>query len=91
MDSADSNPVFILLAVFIPLGTIGVILGLAGIIAYTRQVIRRQELAAEIVIQMLNRKMSADEIERVLLAWSQDPELPKAILRQRKMLAAHAT
>jgi len=91
MDSANPNPVFILLATFIPIGTVGVILGIAAILAYTRQVIRRQELAADIVIQMLGRKMSADEIERVLLAWSQDPKLPKAILRQRKLLAAHAS
>ncbi|QDU28011.1 hypothetical protein ETAA8_31030 [Anatilimnocola aggregata] len=86
----EPNPVFILLSVFIPLGTVGVILGLAGIIAYTRQVIRRQELAAELVLQMLNRKMSADEIEQVLITWSNDPELAKKFASQRKYHSAAA-
>ena len=84
----DPNPVFVLLAVFIPLGTVGVILGLAGIVAYTRQRIRSQELAADLVQQMLNRKMSVEEIERVLLAWSQDPDLAKTLTSARKLLAA---
>ena len=83
---ADPNPVFVLLAVFIPLGTIGIVLGLAGIIAYTRQRIRSQELAADLITQMLSRKMSVDEIERVLLAWSQDPTLAKSLSKAHKML-----
>lgn len=85
--NSDPNPVFVLLAVFIPLGTIAVVLGLAGIVAYTRQRIRSQELAADLVQQMLSRKMSVEEIERVLLAWSQDPQLAKTLARARKMLA----
>lgn len=84
----DPNPVFVLLAVFIPLGTVGIILGLAGILAYTRQRLRTMELAAELVQQMLSRKMSVEEIERVLLAWSQDPNLAKTLTRARKLLAA---
>jgi hypothetical protein len=84
----DPNPVFVLLAVFIPLGTVGVILGLAGILAYTRQRMRRLELATELVQQMLSRKMSVEEIERVLLAWSQDRDFARTMARARKMLAA---
>ena len=82
----EPNPVYVLLATFIPLGTVGIVLGLAGIIAYTRQKIRGQKLAADLVTQMLNRKMSVEEIERVLVAWSQDPKLAKSMKKASKML-----
>ena len=84
--NADPNPVYVLLAVFIPLGIIGITLGLAGIAAYARQTIRTRELAADLILQMLNKKMSVEEIERVLLAWSQDPTLAKSMSKARKLL-----
>lgn len=84
----DPNPVFVLLAVFIPLGTIGIVLGLAGIIAYTRQAIRSRELAADLITQMLNKKMSVEEIERVLLAWSQDAEFAKRLAARKPSVEA---
>lgn len=82
----DPNPVYVLLAVLIPLGTVGIILGLAGIIAYTKHAMRSRELAAELILQMLNRKMSVEEIERVLLAYSQDPKLAKSMSKADKLL-----
>lgn len=83
----EPNPVFILLAIFVPMGTVVVLLGLAGLVAYTRQRIRQMELAADLVQQMLSRKLSVEEIERILLAWSQDPKLAKTLTRARKQLA----
>ncbi len=84
--NADPNPAFVLLAVFIPLGIVGITLGLAGIIAHTRKTIRTRELAADLILQMLNKKMTVDEIERVLLAWSQDPSLAKSMSNARQLL-----
>jgi len=83
----DPNPVFVLLATFVPLGIVGIVLGLAGIMAYTRQAVRSRELAADLILQMLGRKMSVEEIERVMLAWSQDPALAKSMSKARKQLA----
>ena len=80
----EPNPVFVLIAVFTPLSIVAITLGLAGIFAYTRQRIRGQELAADLVTQMLSRKMTVDEIERVLLAWSHDPALAKSIRKAGK-------
>jgi len=65
---------------------VGITLGLAGIAAYARQTIRTRELAADLILQMLNKKMSVEEIERVLLAWSQDPTLAKSMSKARKLL-----
>jgi predicted transcriptional regulator len=78
--------VYTLLAVFVPGCTIGTILGLAGIYFTHKKDIRSRELAADLITQMLNRKMSVEEIERLLLAWSQDPELAKSMRRARKLL-----
>ena len=79
----EPNPVYILLAIFIPVGVVGTILGLAAIIAYTRQYMRSRELAADLILQMLNKKLSVEEIERVLLAWSEDPDLAKSMSKAR--------
>ena len=86
MSHVEPNPAFIMLAILIPVGIAGIVLGLAGIIAYTRQMMRSREIAADLIVQMLNRKMSVEEIERVLLAWSQDPDLAKSMARARKQL-----
>jgi hypothetical protein len=78
--------VYTLLAVFVPGCTIGTILGLAGIYFTHKKDIRSRELAADLITQMLNRKLSVEEIERLLLAWSQDPELAKAMSKARRQL-----
>jgi ATP phosphoribosyltransferase regulatory subunit HisZ len=78
--------VYTLLAIFIPGGTVGTILGLAAIYYGFLKEVRSRELAADLITQMLNRKMSVEEIERLLLAWSQDPELAKTISKTRKLL-----
>jgi hypothetical protein len=77
-----------LFAVFVPLCITGIVLGLAGILSSARKEIRNRELSADLVTQMLNRKMSVDEIERVLLAWSQDPEFAKSMAKAKKVLDA---
>jgi hypothetical protein len=84
----DPNPVFVLLAIFIPVGIVGTILGAISIFVYQRVTLRSREMASDLIMQMLNRKMSVDEIERVLLAWSQDPDLAKSMTKARKQLAA---
>jgi hypothetical protein len=83
------DTVWVLLATLLPLAGTGIVLGLAGIVAYHRQTVRTRELSAELVQQMLQRKMTVDEIERVLLAWSQDRDLAQTMLHARKVLAAH--
>lgn len=84
----DPNPVFVLLAVFCPFGIVGTIIGTIALLTYHQRVMRSRELAAELVLQMLNRKQSVEEIERVLLAWSQDSDRANAMARARKKLAA---
>jgi hypothetical protein len=71
----DYTPMVVLLSVFVPLGTIGVVLGSIGMITYYLRTSRRLQIGGELVQQMLQRDMSADEIERVLLAWHGDPSL----------------
>ena len=82
----DPSPVGIILSTFIPLGVVGIILGTIAIVAYHRQVMRSREIAADLIVQMLGRKMSVDEICRVLLVWSQDAELVKKLTSPRKPL-----
>ena len=72
---ADPNPVMILLSVFIPLGLVGTILGMTAIVTYHRRTSQRLRIGGNLVYEMLQRNMSADEVERVLLAWHADPEL----------------
>lgn len=76
-----------MLSILGPLCFTGIVLGLAGIIAYHRQVVRTRELSAELVQQMLQRKMSVEEIERVLRAWSPDSDTEKTLTRAGKVLA----
>ena len=49
---------------------------------------RTLERSHEIVMQMLHNKMPADEIERVLLVWSQDKGLAKKVLAQSEKSAS---
>jgi len=85
---SDPNPVFVLLAVFIPLGTVGIILGTIGILAYQRVTLRSRELAADLITQMLGRKHSVEEIERVLLVWSHDPALARSLANAKQHFPA---
>jgi hypothetical protein len=84
----DPNPVYILLVIFTPAAIVGVILGTISILVYQRITIRSRELAADLIMQMLGRKHTVEDIERVLLAWSQDPDLAKSMAKARKQLAA---
>jgi len=75
MTPADPNPVMVLLSVFIPLGTVGIILGTTAIVSYHRRASQRVRIGGNLVYEMLQRGMSAPDIERVLLAWHADPNL----------------
>ncbi len=46
--SPDPNPVFILLAIFVPFGVVTTILGIAAIYAYSRVVLRSREIVIHI-------------------------------------------
>jgi hypothetical protein len=65
----------VLLSVFIPLGTVGIVLGSIAIVGHFRYVSQRIRIGGNLIYEMLQRNMSADEIERVLLAWHADAEL----------------
>jgi Tfp pilus assembly protein PilE len=84
----DPNPVYVLLAIFTPVAIVGVILGTISILVYQRIILRSRELAADLIMQMLARKHTVEEIERVLLAWSHDAEFAKSMAKARKQLAA---
>lgn len=72
---ADPTPMMVLLSIFIPAGIVGTILGSISIVSYFRYVSQRTRIGGNLVHEMLQRDMSAAEIERVLLAWHADPRL----------------
>jgi len=84
--ATDFTPMVVLLSVFVPLGTVGTILGSIAIIWHHRNIAQRTMIGGNLVHEMLQRNMSADEIERVLLAWHADPELAGKITRQKPAL-----
>jgi hypothetical protein len=86
MSPSDVSPVFVLLAVFIPLGTVGIVLGSISIISYYLHVSQRLRIGGNLVSDMLQRGMQADEIERILLAWHADPELAGKLAPQKPPL-----
>jgi len=71
----DYTPMIVLLSVFVPLGTVGTVLGSIGILTYHFRTCQALRIGGELVQQMLQRDMSADEIDRVLHAWRADPSL----------------
>ena len=68
-----------------------VIIGAAVIVVtklvadYARRT-KRDEMETTLKMEMIGRGISVEEIERVLLAWSEDPELAKSMSKARKML-----
>jgi hypothetical protein len=84
--AADSTPVMVILSVFIPLGSVAIILGSIGILSYYRHIAQRTRVGGELVHEMLQRSMSADEIERVLLAWHADPDMAGKFTPQKPPL-----
>jgi hypothetical protein len=75
MTPADPTPMMVLLSIFVPAGIVGTILGSISIVLYFRYASQRTRIGGNLVHEMLQRNMSAGEIERVLLAWHADPEL----------------
>ena len=53
----DPNPVMVLLSVFVPLGTVGIILGTTAILSYHRRVSQRVRIGGNLVYEMLQRGM----------------------------------
>jgi hypothetical protein len=86
MSTADPTPVMVLLSVFIPLGTVGIVLGTTAILSYYRHVSQRVRIGGNLVYEMLQRGMSAGDIERVLLAWHADPQLADKFSPQKPQL-----
>jgi hypothetical protein len=84
--ATDFTPMVVLLSVFIPVGTVGIILGSIAIVSYYRHIAQRTQIGGNLVHEMLQRNMSADEIERVLLAWHADPQLAGKITPQKPPL-----
>jgi hypothetical protein len=75
MPATDYTPMVVLLSVFGPLGLVGTILGSIAMVTYHRRAAQRTRIGGNLIHEMLQRNMSADEIERVMLAWHADPEL----------------
>lgn len=73
----DYTPMIVLLSTLIPVGIVGTILGSLALITFHRRASQKQRIGGNLVHEMLQRNMSADEIERVLLAWHADPELAR--------------
>ena len=86
MTPADPAPVMVLLSVFIPLGTVGIILGSIAIVSYYLYVSQRIRIGGNLVYEMLQRGMSASEIEHVVLAWHADPKLADKFSPQKPAL-----
>ena len=86
MPPADPTPMMVLLSVFIPLGTVGIVLGSIAIVSHYRHVSQRLRIGGNLVLDMLQRGMQADEIERILLAWHADPELVAKVSSQKPAL-----
>lgn len=77
-------PLMALLGTLLPLGTVGVILGSIAIITYHRRSSQTRRIGGNLVHEMLQRGMSADDIERVLIAWHADPQLASKLLKGDK-------
>ena len=69
----DYTPMAVLLSVYCPLGL--VVLGMTFLLTFHRRMSQRQRMATELVQQMLQRDMTADDIQCVLRAWHADPGL----------------
>ena len=69
----DWTPMIVLLSIYVPLGL--TVMGSIAIVTYYRRAAQAQRIGGELIQQMLQRDMSADEIEHILLAWHADPSL----------------
>lgn len=79
-------PVSVLLSTLIPVGSVGLILGVVALLTHHFRAAQRVRIGGNLVHDMLQRNMSADEIERVLLAWHADPELAAKLKKQQTPL-----
>jgi hypothetical protein len=70
----------VLFSIYGPLGIVAIALG--SIITRYRRTMHAQRVGSELVQEMLRRDMSADDIERVLLAWHADPSLASKLTSQ---------
>lgn len=73
----DFTPMIVLLSILIPLGIVGTVLGSIALVTYHVRASQITRVGGELIQKMLDRGMSAEEIERILIAWSQDPGLIK--------------
>jgi len=80
----DHNPAYFILAALIPIGLVGAPIAIAAILSYHRRQLRFREQCTELVREMLAKKMSVDDIERVIAAWRNDPRWAKQMLKRMK-------
>jgi hypothetical protein len=79
--------VLVVLAFFGPFWLAATVVAVTAILARRNYLSRRNELSSELIHQMLQREMPVDEIERVIVAWSQDRKAAKAILASQQSKA----
>jgi hypothetical protein len=75
MPVADYTPMIVLLSILIPVGVVGIVLGSIALLTYHFRATQALRIGGELVQQMLQRDKTADDIERVLLAWHADATL----------------
>lgn len=83
-------PMSVLLSTLIPVGAVGIILGTVALVTYHFRATQRVRIGGNLVQEMLQRNMSAEEIERVLLAWHADPELAGKLRKQQTPLKKYS-
>ena len=80
MNPPDPTPILVTLFVLLPLALTGMVLGSIAIFTYHRRALYCRKAGAELILEMLRREMTADEIERILLAWNRDEGFARKLL-----------
>jgi hypothetical protein len=76
-----TDQVLTLLVTLGPLCLVGTILGSIAILTAHWRASRQLELGAELIQRMLDRKLTGNEIERIVIAWAGDKSQLDALLK----------
>jgi hypothetical protein len=79
----DPTPMSVLLSTLIPIGVACTIVGSVALATYHWRALESQRIGGQLVQKMLDRGLSGEEIERILIAWSRDSELASKLLQQK--------
>ena len=79
----DPTPMSVLLSTLIPVGVACTIVGSVALITYHWRASQAQRIGGQLIEKMLDRGLSGEEIERILIAWSRDSELASKLLQQK--------